>query len=379
MKKRKTPAVYFYRPVLNPEVLKVWRSAYRSAQLAAGPITRRFTEFFAKLLGISADRVVPVANGTAALQAALAPIRLRQGDEVLTTPFTFAATAGAVVLSGATPRFADIDPLTYGLSPSAVKKELDRFGRKVKAVLVVHLYGHPALLEELGDLCRKKGLPLIEDCAQAHGAALRGRPVGTFGFSAAFSFYATKNIACGEGGMAVFSSRKDAEIARAFADHGRGKTGFERLGGNFRMNDLCAAVGLCQLKTFERFQKMRRRQAQAYQAALSGRNNMVVPVEAPQCRHGWHLYTILTPNRDGLRGELQKRGVETRVFYPRLLPEEPFYRSVSRWGGDFPVGERVSRTCLSLPLGPHLSERHLAYVLRILNQVWKSDGLPALR
>lgn len=351
----------------EPEIRALAR-VVRSRHLAAGPETAAFEREFARFLGVAADRTVAVANGTAALLAAWSLLGLRRGDEVLTTPFTFAATANSVLLSGARPRFADIDPATFGLSPEAARRALDRGGRRVKAVLAVHLYGHPAPLEGLLDLCRRKGLPLLEDCAQAQGALYGGRPVGTFGLAAAFSFYATKNMACGEGGMVVVRSARDAARVRAFGNHGRGPRGHETLGGNLRLNDLASAVGRRQLARLSAGNARRRRNAALYGRLLSGVRGLVLPLEWPGCRHVYHQYTVQISGRDRLARELARRGVEARAFYPRPLTQEPLYLSLGYGRLEFPEAERAAARCLSIPVHPGLTDRQVERVASALRR-----------
>jgi perosamine synthetase len=302
----------------------------------------------------------------------LAPLNLKKGDEVLTTPFTFVATANSILHAGAIPVFADVDPVTYNLSPKAAQKVLDRRGHKIKAILAVHLFGHPADVHGLSALCKKKGLSLVEDCAQAHGAALGGKRVGTFGRTASFSFYATKNLPCGEGGMVMAQSEKEASFIRSFVNHGRGPSGHEFVGYNYRLNNLAAAVGLCQLKKLETFNKTRRRHAQIYGELLLGVKGLVLPVEWPGYHHVYHQYTVLVPDRDKLSEELRKRGVDSKPFYPRIIPHEPAYRKMGYGKQSFPVAEYATAHCLSLPVHPGLKAQQIRFIAKAIREILAS-------
>jgi perosamine synthetase len=221
----------------------------------------------------------------------------------------------------------------------------------------------------LGGLCRKKGLILVEDCAQAHGAEMGGRKVGTFGRCAAFSFYATKNLPCGEGGCVTTDSDKDAAFVRSFVNHGRGPSGHEILGYNYRLNNLAAAVGLCQLKRLGAFNAARRRNAALYRDLLTGIKRLTLPVEWPGYRHVYHQFTVLVPDRDGLSAELRTSGIDTKPFYPRIVPREPIYRSLGYGSQSFPVAENAAAHCLSLPVHPGVSEKQVRFIARRIREV----------
>jgi perosamine synthetase len=360
-------------PLAQPQVgraeVKALERVVRSRVLASGREVGRFESGFARYLGAPAGGAVACANGTAALHAALRPLGLKPRDEVLTTPFTFIATANSILHAGAKPRFADVDPFTYNLDPRAAKASLDRGGARVKAILVVHLFGHPADLEALGDLCRRKGIALVEDCAQAHGAMFGGRRVGTFGRTSAFSFYATKNLPCGEGGMVVCRSARDAATVRSFVNHGRGPGGFETVGYNYRLNNLAAAVGLCQLGRLEAFNAARRRNAALYRRELAGVKGLVLPVEWPGVTHVYHQFTVLAPGRDALGEALRERGVDSRPFYARTVPQEPAYRALGHGRRSYPVAEDAARRCLSLPVHPGVTEKQVRLVSRHIRAI----------
>lgn len=370
-KKKRCDMIYLAQPQVGKDEIKALTKVIQSKILASGKEVSDFEAGFASYLGLKPSQAVACSNGTTALHAALAPLRLKKGDEVITTPFTFIATANSILYSGAKPIFADVDPLTWNLSPEAVLKTLDRRGKKVKAILAVHLFGHPADVYGLMAICKKKGLAFVEDCAQAHGAAVEGRRVGTFGRTAAFSFYATKNLPCGEGGMILAQSEKDSAHIRSFVNHGRGPTGHEILGYNYRLNNMAAAVGLCQLKKLEKFNALRRKNAHLYQDLLAGVEGINLPVELPGFHHVYHQFTVLVNNRDAFAAELRKRGIDSKPFYPRPVPKEPMYLKLGYGREKYPIAENATKYCLSLPVHPGVTEKQVRFIAKNIREILK--------
>ena len=365
-------------PIADPEIGEAERDAVesvlRDGQLADGPVVREFEDAFAGYCGT--DHGVGAANGTAALHVALEALEIGPGDRVLTTPFSFVATANAIRLAGAEPIFADVDPETYNLDPEAVEDTLRRTD-EVAAVLAVHLYGRPAPMDRLSTIASEYDVDLIEDAAQAHGAELGGRRVGSVGDVACFSFYPTKNMTTGEGGMITTDRPEVAEAAARFVNHGRGvapggRSGYEHLevGHNLRMTSIAAAMGLVQLEKLPRFVRARRQNAAWLTEALAD-----VPVETPSDprdgRHAYHQYTITHDDRDGLAAHLEDVGVSTGVYYPTPIHEQPAYAGVET---SAPVAERLARRVLSLPVHPGLTERDVA---RVAESVAVYEGVTA--
>jgi perosamine synthetase len=361
--------IYLAQPQVGKEEAKALALVVQSRVLASGRRVAEFEALFAAYLGWKPSQAIATSNGTTSLHAALAPLGLKKGDEVVTTPFTFIATSNSVIHAGAKPVFADVDPRTWNLSPQAVSKVLDKRGRKVKAILAVHLFGHPADVQALSKLSKKKGIPLIEDCAQAHGAECDGRRVGTFGRASSFSFYATKNLPCGEGGMALASGEKDAVFIRSFINHGRGPNGHEMVGYNYRLNNLAAAVGLCQLRKLETFNAVRRRNAKLYNQLLAGLLGVTLPVELPGYRHVYHQYTLLVPNREVLSVELRKRDVDSKPFYARTITQEPAYKALGYGKESYPVAEYAAAHCLSLPVHPGVTEKQVRFIAKSVREI----------
>ena len=339
-------------PAVGPLERKRVRDVLESGQLAAGEEVDAFEREFAASCGV-ADAIA-TANGTAALHAALAALGIGPGDTVLTTPFSFVATANAIRLCGATPVFADVDPRTLNLDPdraeaSARQQELD-------AILVVHLYGLPAAMERFGDIAERYDLALVEDAAQAHGAVIDGQPVGTFGDAGCFSFYPTKNMTTGEGGMIVTDSESVATRARQFINHGRTDT-YEHatLGHNFRMTDLAAAIGRVQLTRLPDFLEARSRHAARLSEELAG-TDLRTPPDPRDRRHVFHQYTVLTDDRAARQDALERAGVDTGIYYPTPIHQQPAYDG---FDGSYPEAEAAAEQVLSLPVHPALAEDDL--------------------
>ena len=355
-------------PIADPELgereIERVRRVIESGALADGPEVRRFEEEFADFCG--ADRAVAASNGTAALHAALVALGIGPGDAVVTSPFSFVASANAVRLAGAEPVFADVDPETYALDPEAVESVV-RERDDVTAVLAVHLYGLPADLGHLLDVADDYDLALIEDAAQAHGAAYRGERVGSFGDAACFSFYPTKNMTTGEGGMITTDREDVAERAASFVNHGRSADGgydHVRLGHNLRLTSLAAAIGRVQLARLPDYNAARRSNA-AYLTDALADAPVETPTEPDDRRHVYHQYTVEADDRDGLAAHLDDVGVGTGVYYPTPIHEQPAYDG-TEW--DAPVAERAADRVLSLPVHPNVSERDLRTIATAITE-----------
>jgi len=328
----------------------------RSGQLAQGPKVEELEHRFAKLSQVA--HAVAVANGTLALVTALQALELEPGFEVVTSPFTFIATVSSVVAAGGTVRFADIGP-DFTLDPARVA---DALTPRTAVLLPVHLYGLPADMEALVPIAERAGTHLVEDAAQAHGAAVRGRPVGSFGIGC-FSLYATKNLTTGEGGLVTTDDDRIAERLRLLRNHGmRTRYDYEVLGWNYRLTDLQAAVALPQLDRFDDMVRARRRNAALLSEGLAGIEGLTIPVVPDGRSHVWHQYTIrigptAARGRDALADRLRERDIESRVYYPR-----PVYgyswcqRHPAVICEQMPMAEAAAREVLSLPVHAGLAE-----------------------
>lgn len=340
--------------IANPEfdgrVQEAVGAVIESGHLAAGPEVERFESEFATHCG--ATHGIGTSNGTTALHAALEGLGIGPGDEVLTTPFTFIATANAIAMTGADPVFADIDASTYNLDPAAVKSRLAADDGSIAAILVVHLYGLPAEMDTLCDIASANDVPLVEDAAQAHGAHFDGEHVGAIGDVGCFSFYPTKNMTTGEGGMVVTDNPTLAANVRQYIDHGRSdRYRHEVLGHNFRMTDLAAAIGRVQLAELAEKVATRRANARALKEGLT-HCDVVLPSEPTQCRHSYNQFTIRSSERDALIAHLDGKGVGADIYYPLPVHEQPVYERIDC---SAPVSERAADEVLSLPVHPQLS------------------------
>ena len=344
-------------PIADPQIGEEERDrvvdVVESGHLADGPEVRQFEEEFADFCGV--EHAVATSNGTTALHAAFEALDVGDGDTVVTSPFSFVASANAVRLAGATPVFADVDPETFTLDPDAVEDAVRE--HDADAVLAVHLYGLPAHLDRLSEIAEAHDAALVEDAAQAHGATYDGQRVGSFGDAACFSFYPTKNMTTGEGGMITTDRRDVAERAASFVNHGRPvgeETGYDhvRLGHNFRMTSLAATIGRAQLDRLQEFNEARRANA-AYLSDRLESANVAAPVEPDDRRHVYHQYTVRTDDRAGLRTHLEREGIATAVYYPTPIHEQPAYDHVDP---SVPVAERLAEEALSLPVHPGLDD-----------------------
>lgn len=349
-------------PSLPPDAEDLVLSVLRSGQIAQGPMVERFEQLCASMAGTR--EAVAMSNGTVALEASLQVSGIGPGDEVITSPLTFAATLNAIVRSGATARFADVRP-DYTIDPAAVEALV---GPRTAAILPVHLYGLPSDMTTIAAVAEARGLAVIEDAAQAHGATVDGRPVGSFGMGS-FSFYATKNVTTGEGGVVTTSDSTLARRLRLLRNQGMAQPyQYEMVGANLRMTDLQAALGVCQLERLDEITKARTSNALTLSAGLFQRVPWVVPPETPAGRrHAWHLYTILLPDgvdRTGVIDSMGRSGVQAATYYPALVWNHPPYRDLAQVVvDDTPTAADVVARCLSIPVRPGLDDHELERIV----------------
>lgn len=328
-----------------------------------GPQLAAFEQEFAAYCGAAA--CVGISSGTAALQLALAALGVGPGDEVITAANSYAATAFAVTYLGATPVFVDVDPRTFCMDPRRVEEAV---GPRTRVILVVHLYGHLADMDALGEVARRHRLVLVEDAAQAHGAALRGRRAGSFGDLACFSFYPGKNLgAYGDGGaITVNRPELEARVRQLRYMGQKVKHEHEVLGYQERLDELQAAILRVKLRHLEAFNAARRRWAALYDELLRD-TPVVTPSVASGVLHSYYMYTVRAPRRDALREHLQRRGIGTQVIYPKLVPDQGAYRTHPCRCGPLPEARAATAEILCLPIFPELSEdevRSVAVAIR---------------
>ncbi len=340
------------KPLLGEREQEAVAAVLASGGLAHGSVSDAFEKEFASFAG-TADAVA-VANGTAALQVAMQAAGVGPGDEVITSPFTFVATANAILMLGAVPVFADIDPATFNLDPAAAARAVTP---KTKAILPVHLYGLAADMAPMMELAEQNDLVVVEDAAQAHGAQYQGRHVGGFGSAGCFSLYPTKNMAAGEGGVITTNDRELAELMRSLRNHGRGKTELGtydhvRFGYNLRTTDIASAIARVQLERLPGFNEARRTNAARLSAGLAGSPGMTLPTEPEGSHHVYHQYTVRVDDRDALQRSLREAGIGSGVYYPRALYQ---YDHLAGFARRCPHAEEAARSVLSLPVHPGLS------------------------
>ena len=346
-------------PEIGPEERASVLDVLDSGHLAAGEQVSAFEAEFAEYCDV--EHAIATANGTTALHAALEAIDIEVGTNVLTTPFSFVATANAIRFAGGYPRFADIDPKTYNLDPDSVEETIRSIDGGVDAIVLVHLYGLPADMDRFQEIAVEHDVTLIEDAAQAHGATYDNQPVGSFGDIGCFSFYPTKNMTTGEGGMIVTDRDDIATAVRRFIDHGRGDETYSHvdLGHNFRMTDVEAAMGRVQLEKLPRFVRDRRENATYLDEQLA-QTDVTVPQEPPGRRHAYHQYTIRTDNREAIQRSLADRGVDTAVYYPTPIPNLDSYH---QFNGTYPATQRASEEVLSIPVHPNVTRAGLDLIV----------------
>lgn len=354
------------RPLIGDEERAAVDRVMRSGMLAQGPEVAAFEQEFADHFSLGRT-CVAVNSGTSGLHLGLLASGIGPGDQVVVPSFTFAATANSIALTGATPVFADIDPESFCLSPTSVKEVITE---RTRAIMPVHLYGHPADMTAFEELAEQHGAQLFEDAAQAHGASLHGRPVGTFGTFAMFSLYPTKNMTSGEGGMVSVSTAELERALRLLRNQGMQRQyENEVVGFNCRMTDLHAAIGRVQLTKVDAWTEKRRQNAAFYDAHLE---NVVVPPVSDGVRHVYHQYTVrVHDDRDGVARALrEEHGVGSGMFYP--VPNhrlQPFQREI-----DLVETEVAARECLSLPVHPSLTDADLERVVDAVNTVTKAGA-----
>lgn len=336
---------------IRDELIEMVTGILESAQYILGPKVSEFEKKVSEYVG-AADSV-GVASGTDALFLALKGLGIGKGDEVVTSPFTFFATAEAILYTGATPVFADIEPDTFNIDPERIKEKVNR---RTKAVLPVHIFGHPADMEAITDIARRHNLYVVEDCAQAFGASCGGRIVGSFGDAGCFSFYPSKNLgACGDGGLITVKDPALSENIRKLRNHGSSAQYMhDTVGSNSRLDELQAGILLVKLKRIDDYNEKRRKKAALYTKLISG--DVAPPVQREGFRHVYHQYTVRTPKRDAIRKRLAEEDIPSMVYYPLPLHLQKALGFLGCKEGDFPEAERAAKEVLSLPMYPELPD-----------------------
>lgn len=353
------------KPVIGDEEKKAVMDVLDSGMIACGSVVSEFEKAFADYMGMK--YCTAMTSGTVALEVALRALGIGEGDVVITTPFSFIASTNSIIYTGATPVFADIDPRTFNIDPLEIEKTL-ALHPEAKALLIVHLFGLSCDMDAILGIVKKHHLLLIEDCAQSHGALWNGKPVGTFGDAGCFSFYPTKNMTTGEGGAVLTHNEETDKRCKMLINHGMEiRYHHDIIGYNHRMTNICGAIGLCQLKKLDEFNKIRISNA-AYLSANIKNPLITVPFVPEKARHVFHQYTVKVQSdrREAFIHHLEANGVGYGVFYPLSIPEQKCYADrgfVTAW----PVTDLVKKSVVSLPVHPSLTEQELEEVVRVVN------------
>jgi dTDP-4-amino-4,6-dideoxygalactose transaminase len=352
---------------LQPQLEPAFLSALNAAQFILGPNVQAFEKEAADYLGVK--HAITCANGTDALHLALLAADIGPGDEVITSPFTFIATAEAIAYVGAKAVFVDIDPRTFNIDVEQTRRAITP---KTKALLPVHLFGQPADLAPLMALAKEHQLHLVEDCAQSFGADINGLKTGAMGDVAAFSFFPSKNLGCyGDGGMVTTQSDAMAEKLRMLRNHGsKVRYYHDIVGYNGRLDELQAVVLRAKMPFIDRYNQERRRVAHRYSAGLSGLN-LQTPFEDGVGLHVYHQYTLLSDDRAAIQKALTDQQIASAIYYPVPLHQQKVFASISA-GSHFPVTESVAERCLSLPIYPELSNEAVDEVCAVIRQALKA-------
>jgi dTDP-4-amino-4,6-dideoxygalactose transaminase len=313
---------------------------------------------------------ISVASGTDALHLALRACGIKQGDEVITSPFTFVATAEAIAYCGAVPVFVDIEPKTYNLDPFMIEKSITK---KTRAILPIHLYGQACEMDKIIQIAKKNNLAVIEDCAQAIGAEYNNTKVGSFGDAGCFSFFPTKNLGCfGDGGMVITNNEKIADAIAVLRGHGSRKTyHYDIIGYNSRLDALQAAILRAKLPYLDVFSRSRRKNANLYHKGLKDLGQILLPYEHPKGKHVFNQFTIRVKERDALYEFLKIKGIVSMVYYPLSLHLQKAFESLGHKPGDFPESESAQNEVLSLPVFPELEAEEVEQVCVAIKEFYK--------
>jgi len=371
-------------PLSSPNITDLERryvlEVLNTPNFSLGPKLPEFEEKIAKYVGV--QHAVAVNSGTSALHLIVRALGITEGDEVITTPFSFIASANSILFERAKPVFADIDPKTLNIDVSKVEakvEELKTQGSKLKAILAVDVFGHPTEWDVLQDIGLKYNLKLIEDSAEAIGAEYKRVKAGSFGDAGVFAFYPNKQITTGEGGVIITSDEKMARLCRSMRNQGRGEGDswlqHGRLGYNYRISDINCALGIGQLERLDEILEKRETVAQMYNERLKDMVGVKIPYVAPQVKMSWFVYVIrlgdsyTKEDRDGILQKLNEKGIGCSNYFPPIHLQ-PFYRKMFGYKeGDFPITEKISKSTVALPFYNNLTEEEIDYVCRSLKEI----------
>ena len=351
-------------------VTKVLKSRVLTGRLGSGPMVAQFEKEFAKF--VKAKHAVALNSGTAALHLALWVAGVKTNDEVIVPSFTFVSSAETIALADGKPVFVDIDPKSYNVDPEKIQAAING---KTRAIMPVDLYGLSAEMDKIREIAEKHDLAVIEDAAQAHGASYKGKPPGYFADMACWSFYASKNMTTGEGGMITTNNEEHAKIIRVVRSHGETQEYVSTmLGLNYRMPEIEAAIGIAQLKKLPTFLQKRKRNARLLTEKLRGTKHLILPTEPKGYKHSWYLYTVRIRRgnarvRDKIVEDLRRKGVGASVYYHTPIHQMPYYQQFGKY--HLPNTEKIAQQVFSLPVHPGVTPKETAYIAKSVKQVMK--------
>jgi len=370
--------IHLSRPDITDREVEAVCEVLRSPNLSLGPRLAEFERAFAEYVG--RKRAIAVNSGTSGLFLCAAAMGIGPGDEVVTTPFTFAASATSIMMAGAKPVFVDIDPVSLNIDAAKIESAITE---RTKAVLPVEVFGNPAAFDRVCEIARKHDLPVIEDSCEALGSALNGKKAGTFGTMSVFGFYPNKQITTGEGGMILTDDDALADACVSLRNQGRGKGGLwlahERLGYNYRLSDINCALGIAQLSRIDEIKAKRRQVAQWYREMLADEGRLIVPAEPEDCELSWFVFVVrlaedfTREHRDRILERMKSRDIEVGNYFPPVHMM-PFIAERFGYGpGDLPITESVSQRTIALPFHNHLTKDQVATVCRTLRHILDNE------
>ncbi|MFV9510483.1 DegT/DnrJ/EryC1/StrS family aminotransferase [Tepidibacillus sp. LV47] len=357
---------------LKGEIYEALEQVMSSSRFILGENVKKLEKDIAKYSHVAHG--IGVANGSDALHISLLACGIQPGDEVITTPFTFFATAGSIARIGAKPVFVDIDPKTFNINPGLIEEKITD---KTKAIIPVHLYGQAADMDPILEIAKKYHLAIVEDAAQAIGAEYKGRKIGQFGDTACFSFFPTKNLgAFGDAGMIITNNDELAEKMRVIRVHGsKPKYYHHVLGYNSRLDEMQAAILNVKFPHIDEWNELRRKKAAYYNELLAELDDVVVtPYEEENRYHIYHQYTIRVKDRDALQTYLKEQGISTMIYYPLPLHLQPVFADLGYKEGDFPESEKAAKEVLSLPMYPELKQEQQEYVVAKIKEFYRKSS-----
>jgi len=366
--------IYLSRPDITEKEIEAVCAVLRTPRLSLGPKLTEFEQAFAEYIGTK--RAVAVNSGTSGLFLCMLALGIGPGDEVITTPFTFIASATSIMMAGATPVFVDIDPVSLNIDPAKIEAKITE---RTKAILPVEVFGNPAGLDKVCEIAQKRNLRIIEDSCEALGSALNGKKVGTFGTMSVFGFYPNKQITTGEGGMILTDDDELADLCASFRNQGRDKEDnwltHKRLGYNFRLSDINCALGIIQLSRIDQIKAKRRQVAKWYQEMLADDERLIVPAETDGCDICWFVFVVRladrfsSQQRDKILEEMKNRGIQVGNYFPPVHLQRFIVERFGYKPGDFPITESVSRRTIALPFYNNLTKDETEIVCKTLKEI----------